>query len=101
MRIEDELDTAVVFAREFADHQRTGTRGGFPVHMARAVRGEVIPQGIEILAATFCEAFQRSLQTGQDLQVFSSRFHVRVDQRFRFQVELARFTEEAKWKTSD
>jgi len=37
MRIENEQDTAVVFAGEFADHQRTGARGSFPVHVARAV----------------------------------------------------------------
>src|SRR5256885_7738769 len=66
------------------------------MHVTRTVRGEVIPQRIEILAAAFRKAFQRPLQAGQDFQVFSTWFDGWIDQRLRFQVELARFPQEAK-----
>ena len=46
MRIENEQDAAVVFAREFADHQGTRARRSFPVNVTRAVIGKVIPQRI-------------------------------------------------------
>ena len=69
------------------------------MHVTRTVRGEVIPQRIEILAAAFRKAFQRPLQAGQDFQVFSTWFDGWIDQRFRFQVDLARFPQEAKGET--
>src|SRR5438876_69011 len=69
------------------------------MHVTRTVRREVIPQRIEILAAAFRKAFQRPLQAGQDFQIFSTWFDGWIDQRFRFQVDLARFPEEAKGET--
>jgi len=72
-----------------------------PVHVARAVRGKIIPQRIEILTAALGEAFQRPLQARQDFQIFNGWRHGGIDQRFRFQVKLARFPQEAKGETSD
>src|ERR1700682_4585207 len=50
MWIQDQEDAAVIFAREFANHQRTGTRRSFPMNMTYAVAGHVVAQRVEILA---------------------------------------------------
>jgi len=71
------------------------------VHVARTVRGEVIAQRVKILTAAFGDAFQRSLQAGQDFEVVSGRFHGGIDQSFRLQVQPARFPQEAKGETGD
>src|SRR5207249_1555404 len=101
MGIENELAAAIILARELANHQRTGARGSFPVDVARAVRGKVIAQGVEILAAAFVVTFESSLQAGKDLKVFRGWLHGRINKRLRFQIKLARFSQKAKRKAGN
>ena len=42
--IKNEQDAAIVFAREFADHQGTEASGSFPVDVASAVRRNIIAE---------------------------------------------------------
>src|SRR2546421_8784654 len=44
VRIENEQNTADVFAREFRDHQGTGAGGSFTINWARTVRRGVAAQ---------------------------------------------------------
>jgi hypothetical protein len=69
--------------------------------MASAVSGKVITECVEILAAAFGGTFESSLQAGEDLQVFLRRFHRWIDERFCFQTQLARLSQEAEGETSD
>jgi len=96
MRIENEEDTAIVFAGEFTNHQGTGTRGSFPVNVARAVRGDVTAQRVEILAAPLAMLSRAPCRPSRNFQVFRTGFHGRINERFRFQIQLARFAQKAE-----
>src|ERR1700732_5197920 len=69
--------------------------------MACAVRWHVIAEGVEILAATFSEAFHRALKGGKNLEEFARGFNRRVDEGFRAQIEAVRFLQESKWEARD
>ena len=71
VRVQHQQHAAIVFAREFAHHQRAQPRRSLPVHVARAVGGNVASQRVQILAAAFAQAFERSLQRGQNLEEIS------------------------------
>src|SRR5258708_35272536 len=46
MRIENEEHAKIFLVRKFADHQIAKTRGGFPVHVPRAVVGQIFAERI-------------------------------------------------------
>src|SRR6266436_8371278 len=101
MRVKDKQDAAIVLAREFPDHQRTIARGGFPVNMTRAVCRDVIAERVKVLATALRQTFQGSLDARQNFQIFFAWSHGWIDESFRFQIEVAGFLQESKWKASD
>ena len=66
--------------------------------VACAVRRHVIAEGVEILAATFGEAFHRALKGGKNLEEFARGLNRRIDESFRAQIEAVRFLQESKWE---
>ena len=77
------------------------TRRGFPVNMARAVGGNVIAQRVQILAAPFVQAFQRSLQSRQNLEEIPRRLDRRIHERFGSQLNAPRLLQKAKREARD
>ena len=65
--IEEDLDRALGFAREFAHLQFAGVRGGFPVHVARALESVVRPNAIEVLAQALVVRFDIAGDAGQQI----------------------------------
>src|ERR1700740_2255971 len=101
VRIQYEQHARLILASELANHQRAQPRGSFPMNMARAVRGDVITQRIEILAAALCEAFHRTLQARQDFEKFARRLGRRIDQSFRAQIDAMCLLQKAKREACD
>src|SRR5436309_9017253 len=101
MRVKDKQDAAIIFARKFADHQRTKARGSFPVNVTRAVRRDVIPQRVKILPTALGQTFQSSLDARQDFQVFFARSHGWIDESFRFQIDVPGLLQESEREASD
>src|SRR6266852_7343576 len=100
MRVKDKQDAAIVLARKFPHHQRTVARGGLPVNVTRAVRRDVIAKRVKVLATALRQTFESSLDARQDFKIFFSRSHGWIDESFRFQIEVAGFLQESKWKAS-
>src|SRR5258708_6273696 len=101
MGVEDKQDAAIVLARKFPDHQRTIAGGSFPVNVTRAVRGDVIAQRVEILAAALRQTLQSSLDARQDFQILFARSHGWIDESFRFQIDVPRLLQEPEREASD
>src|SRR6266436_1382129 len=101
MRVEDKQDAAIVLARKFADHQRTKARGSFPVNVTRAVRRDVIPQRVKILTAALGQTFESSLDARQNFQIFFARSDGRIDESFRFQIDVPGLPQESEREASD
>src|SRR6267142_2541968 len=101
MWVEDKQDAAIVLARKLADHQRTKACGSFPVNVTRAVRGDVIPQRVKILTAALGQTFESSLDARQNFQIFFARSHGRIDESFRFQIDVPGLLQESEREASD
>ena len=101
VRVKDEQDAAIIFASKFTDHQRAETGGSFPVDVASAVRGDVIAERVEILAAALGERFHGALNAGENLEKFRRSFDGWIDESFRCEVETPRFLQKAKGETGD
>src|SRR5229473_5914654 len=101
MWVEDKQDAAIVLARKFADHQRTKARGSFPVNVTPAVRRDVIPQRVKILTAALGQTFESSLDARQNFQIFFARSHGRIDESFRFQIDVPGLLQESEREASD
>src|SRR5258708_25392295 len=101
VRIEHEEHASVIFACEFAHHQRAETRGRFPMNMARGVRWHIVAQSVEILPAALGQAFQGALKSGENLEKFARGLNRGVDHGFRAQLDAMRFLQEAKWEARD
>ena len=85
-------------AREFAHLQRVPLGGGFPIHVARAVRGLVGANGIEVVAPPAHQAFEFATYQGQILVGFISRFDGRVDHGLKRGSDAASLLHKAKGK---
>src|SRR5260370_13801893 len=71
------------------------------MHMARAVRGNVIAQSVEVLAAALRGAFERAFQSGEYFQELLRRLDGGIDERLGFQREAMRLLQKAKRETRD
>src|SRR6267378_4314945 len=98
MRVEDKQDATIVLARKFADHQRTKARGSFPVNVTRAVGRDIVPQRVKILTAAFRQTFKSSLDARQNFQIFFAWSHGRIDESFRFQIDVPGLLQESEGK---
>src|SRR5216683_1079795 len=99
MRIQNQKHAEIVFAREFAHHQRAGASGCFPMHMAGAVRGNVFAQCVQVLATPLVIALDAAIDTGKNFAELRIRFDAGVDQSFGFQRDTARLLQESKRKS--
>src|SRR5580658_1138569 len=81
-------------------HGTLKARRCFPVHMARTVVGNVAAQCIQIVAAAFVQAFQRSLQRRQYLEEIMRWLDRRIHQRLGTQFHSACLLQEAEREAS-
>src|SRR5579859_1055945 len=101
MRIEYQENAAIVLAREFTHHQRSGASRSFPMHVAGAVGRNVFAERVKILPAAFVMALDAAFDAGKNFAEFGIRFDRGIDQCFRFQRQAARFLQKTEWKSRD
>ena len=82
--IEDQHHAALVFAREFADHQAAGLRGDFPIDEAGAVGGQIVAQRMQLVAASAEVAGHFAAQQRQHFVELVGGLDARVDDDFAF-----------------
>src|SRR5882724_5192946 len=99
MRIKNQQDAEIVLAREFTDHQRAGAGGGFPMHVAGAVCGNVFAQSVQILAPPLVIALDAAIDAGKNFAELRIRFDAGIDQSFGFQSDAAGLLQESKRKS--
>src|SRR6185437_723842 len=95
-RIERQNEPPFIFAREFSNLQRAGFCGSLPVDETRAIRGQIIANRIEVVAAPAMQSLDLARQQRENFVKVVRRLDVRVDDKLHFGVDVARFFEEAK-----
>src|ERR1044072_4794208 len=66
MGIEHQQDPAIIFTREFTDHQRAGSGGSFPMHVAGAIGWHVFAERVKNLAPTPTVAFHAAFHAPEN-----------------------------------
>ena len=69
----------IFVAREFADLQRTGVRGGFPIHVARAFERLIRADAVEIVTLAAAPGFQIARDVVEQRFKARARIEARID----------------------
>src|SRR5271155_2226780 len=96
--VEDQHDAALVFTGKFADDHMAGARGDFPVHEAGAVRWQIIPKRVQLVAATAEIAGHFAAEQRENFVKLIGGFDAWIYQNFKLRIDGARFFKKAEGK---